>query len=120
MRCCCWTTAGQRVAGALFIDAETVRDHRRLYETSGVVGVERLNYEGSEPALSQAQPVALGRELDLSALYDGEGSVRLCAAEVRGRLYAERHDQAAEAIGVPSTSCQNASRLKPTPRCSGS
>jgi transposase len=52
------------VAEALFIEAETVRDHRRLYETSGVVGVERLNYEGSEPALSQEQLVALGRELD--------------------------------------------------------
>jgi hypothetical protein len=41
--------AAERVAEALFIDAETVRDHRRLYETSGVVGVERLNYEGSDP-----------------------------------------------------------------------
>jgi hypothetical protein len=29
--------AAERVAEALFIDAETVRDHRRLYETSGVV-----------------------------------------------------------------------------------
>jgi hypothetical protein len=41
--------AAERVAEALFIDAETVRDHRRLYERSGVVGVERLNYEGSDP-----------------------------------------------------------------------
>jgi transposase len=56
--------AAERVAEALFIDAETVREHRRLYETSGVAGVERLNYEGSDPALSQEQLVALGRELD--------------------------------------------------------
>jgi hypothetical protein len=32
--------AAERVAEALFIDAETVREHRRLYETSGFVGVE--------------------------------------------------------------------------------
>jgi hypothetical protein len=56
--------AAERVAEALFIDAETVREHRCQYETFGVVGVERLNYEGSEPALSQKQLVALGRELD--------------------------------------------------------
>ena len=56
--------AAERVAEALFIDAETVREHRRLYETPGVVGVERLNYEGSEPALSQEQLVTLGRELN--------------------------------------------------------
>jgi hypothetical protein len=28
--------AVERVADALFIDAETVREHRRLYETAGV------------------------------------------------------------------------------------
>jgi transposase len=64
--CCCWTTAGraERVAEVLFIDAETVREHRRLYETSGVAGLEQLNYEGSEPALSEAQLDALKTELD--------------------------------------------------------
>ena len=57
-----WTV--ERVADALFIDAETVREHRRLYETAGVAGLERLNYEGSDPALSEAQLDALKTELD--------------------------------------------------------
>jgi transposase len=56
--------AAERVAAVLFIDAETVREHRRLYETSGVAGLARLNYEGSEPALSEAQLDALKAELD--------------------------------------------------------
>jgi transposase len=57
--------AVERVADALFIDAETaVREHRRLYETSRVAGLERLNYEGSEAALSEAQLDALKAELD--------------------------------------------------------
>jgi Homeodomain-like domain len=41
--------AAERVADVLFIDAETVREHRRLYQTAGVAGLELLNYEGSEP-----------------------------------------------------------------------
>jgi transposase len=57
--------AVERVADALFIDAETVREHRRLYETAGVAGLERLNYEGSDPALSEAQLDALKTELDV-------------------------------------------------------
>jgi transposase len=57
-----WTA--ERIAEALFIDAETVREHRRLYETSGVTGVERLNYEGSDPALNETQLEALKAELD--------------------------------------------------------
>ena len=56
--------AAERVAEVLFIDAETVREHRRLYQTAGVSGVERLNYEGSEPALTPEQLQALGVELD--------------------------------------------------------
>jgi len=56
--------AAERVADALFIDAETVREHRRLYETAGVAGLERLNYEGSVPALSEAQLDALETDLD--------------------------------------------------------
>ena len=55
--------AAERVADALFIDAETVREHRRLYETSGIAGLERLNYEGSDPALNEAQLDALKTEL---------------------------------------------------------
>jgi transposase len=52
------------VAAALFIDAETVREHRRLYQADGVTGVERLNYEGSDAALTAEQLKALGAELD--------------------------------------------------------
>jgi transposase len=61
-----WTA--ERVAEALFIDAETVREHRRLYQKSGVAGVLELKYEGSEPALTEEQIVELGKELD-SRLY---------------------------------------------------
>jgi transposase len=57
-----WTA--ERIADVLFIDAETVREHRRLYETSGVTGIERLNYEGAEPALNAAQLATLAAELD--------------------------------------------------------
>jgi len=56
--------AAGRVAEVLFIDAETVREHRRLYETSRVAGLERLNDEGSEPALGEAQLDVLRTELD--------------------------------------------------------
>ena len=57
-----WTA--ERIAEALYIDAETVREHRRLYEMTGVAGLERLRYEGSEPALSATQCEALKAELD--------------------------------------------------------
>jgi transposase len=56
--------AAERVADALFIDAGTVREPRRLYETAGGAGLERLNHEGSDPALSEAQLGALKTELD--------------------------------------------------------
>jgi len=56
--------AVERVADALFIDVETVREHRRLYQSSGIVGVERLKYEGSDPDLSAEQLKALETELD--------------------------------------------------------
>jgi transposase len=56
--------AAERVAEALFIDAETVREHRRRYQTAGVAGVLQLQYDGSEPALSADQLAALGAELD--------------------------------------------------------
>ena len=35
--------AAERVADVLFIDAETVREHRRRYQVGGVAGVEQLN-----------------------------------------------------------------------------
>ena len=54
----------ERVAEALFIDAETVREHRRLYQSDGPAGVGQLRYQGSEPALNAEQLSALGVELD--------------------------------------------------------
>jgi transposase len=54
----------ERIAEALYIHAETVREHRRLYETAGIAGLEKLSYQGSEPALSAAQCEALKAELD--------------------------------------------------------
>src|ERR1700691_711643 len=57
-----WTA--ERVAEVWFIDAETVRDHRRLYQASGVAAIERLNYEGADPALDTEQLAALAAELD--------------------------------------------------------
>jgi transposase len=57
-----WTA--ERVAEALFVDAETVRQHRRLYQTAGIAGLGRLKYEGSEPALTPEQLTAVGAELD--------------------------------------------------------
>ncbi len=35
-----WTL--ERIAEALCIDAEAVREHRRRYESSGIAGLERL------------------------------------------------------------------------------
>jgi hypothetical protein len=58
----------------LFIDAETVREHQRLYQKAGVAGVLGLQYEGSEPALNGEQLVALGKEPGQPTLPDGEGS----------------------------------------------
>jgi hypothetical protein len=52
------------VAEILFIDVETVREHRRKYQASGVSGIEQLKYEGAEPALNPEQLEALGAELD--------------------------------------------------------
>ena len=56
--------AAERVAEVLFIDVETVREHRRLYQASGITGVERLKYQGAEPSLNPEQLKALGTELD--------------------------------------------------------
>jgi hypothetical protein len=42
-----WTA--ERVAEALFIDAETVRAHRRLYAAAGRAGVERLAMPTTRP-----------------------------------------------------------------------
>ncbi|MCW3473281.1 IS630 family transposase [Limobrevibacterium gyesilva] len=43
------------IAEALFIEAETVREHRRLYATQGRAGIEHLACTGSVPALTAEQ-----------------------------------------------------------------
>lgn len=53
----------ERIAEALFIDAETVRQHRLRYEKDGVKGLETLRYQAPEPALNQTQLQALEAEL---------------------------------------------------------
>jgi hypothetical protein len=53
---------GWAAAKVLFIGVETVREHHRLYKTSGVAGVERLKYEGAGQARSREQFEALGAE----------------------------------------------------------
>jgi transposase len=57
-----WTA--ERVAEVLFIDAETVREYRKLYEASGAARLGQLNYQGAEPALNPGQLAKLGAELD--------------------------------------------------------
>ena len=56
-----WTA--ERVGEALFIDADTVRDHKRRFAAAGREGVERLDYAGHAPVLTEAQAQALGDEL---------------------------------------------------------
>ena len=56
-----WTA--ERIAEALYIDAETVREHRRLHATCGIAGLERLSYTGQEPELTAEQRAALTGEL---------------------------------------------------------
>lgn len=55
-----WTA--KRVAEALFIDAETVREHRRLYTAEGRAGTERLAYAGHAPVLTEAQSTMLAAD----------------------------------------------------------
>jgi transposase len=54
----------ERVSAALFIDAETVREHRRLYQSGGTSGIGQLRHRGGEPALRPEQLRALTVELD--------------------------------------------------------
>lgn len=56
--------AAERVAEALFIDGETVREYRRLFEASGAAGLGQLKYRGAAPALTPEQLEILGAELD--------------------------------------------------------
>ena len=55
--------SAERIAEALYIDAETVREHRRLYERGGVAGIERLSDAGREAELGAEQCAALTAEL---------------------------------------------------------
>jgi transposase len=56
--------APERIAEALYIDAETVREYRRLYKSSGVGGLERLAYVGAEADLTTEQQAILSAELE--------------------------------------------------------
>ena len=56
-----WTS--ERVAEALFIDAETVRQHKGSFLASGREGIERLKYVGRSPVLNDEQTKMLLAEL---------------------------------------------------------
>ena len=53
----------ERIAEALYIDPETVREHHRRYVEARVTGIERLAYAGREPELTAAQRAALSTKL---------------------------------------------------------
>jgi transposase len=53
----------ERVAEALFIDAETVRQHRLRFARTGIKGLTTLNYQLPQSALTQAQLQELDGEL---------------------------------------------------------
>lgn len=66
----------ERIAEALYIDAETVREHQRLYRSAGVTGLGRLTYAGREPDLTAARRTGLSAEL--------AGRLYMTSKEVRG------------------------------------
>lgn len=72
----------QRVCEALFIDDETVRDHRRLYEKDGRSGVERLVHSGGTGALRRDQMTTLATWIDETV---PQTSREVCAF-VKGRF----------------------------------
>lgn len=79
-----WTA--EWVAEALFIGAETVREHQRRYAAKGSAGIERLAYVGHAPVLSEAQAAALPAELD-AHLHLTAKSVRAFVAARFGLTY---------------------------------
>lgn len=79
-----WTA--ERVAEALFIEAETVRDHKRRYVADGRAGIERLNYVGHAPVLTSDQAKALASELG-GRIYLSAKQVCGFAAEQLGLVY---------------------------------
>jgi transposase len=79
-----WTA--ERVAAALFIEAETVRAHRRFYSAGGRAGVEWLAYAGHAPILAEAQMAELSAELS-GRLYPTAKAVCGLVAERFGLAY---------------------------------
>lgn len=78
------------------IDADTVREHRRRYLTTGVAGVERPKYDGTEPSLDAEQLEALGAEMD-AHLYTTEKAVCVRGAKLRHDQHRAGHGQGIEA-----------------------
>lgn len=56
--------SADRIAEALFIEAETVRAHHRRYLAGGRKAMELLSYTGSAPVLGAEQQAVLEAELD--------------------------------------------------------
>ena len=92
--------AAERVAEALFIDAETLREHRRLYRTEGATGHREAALRRQRAGPGGGATHGVGSRTGRSALYDGEGDLRLCGPDVPGRLHPARDGQAAETAGV--------------------
>jgi transposase len=76
----------ERIAEALFIEAETVRAHHRLYESGGRSAIERLGYVGSAPVLGGEQRAVLEAELT-SRVYMSAKEVCDFAARQLGLSY---------------------------------
>lgn len=73
--------AAERIAEALYIDAETVREHRRLYESAGISGLERLAYVGADCELSAEQRDRLTAELERQLYMTAKEVCAFVAAE---------------------------------------
>ena len=54
----------ERVAAALLLDDDTVRDWHRAYEQGGVEGLKSFGHEGSSSHLTDEQAIALGDWVD--------------------------------------------------------
>src|SRR5450432_3199061 len=54
----------ERVAAALLLDDDTVRDWYRAYERGGVEGLKSFGHEGSSSRLTDEQEIALGDWVD--------------------------------------------------------
>ena len=54
----------ERVAAALLLDDDTVRDWHRAYERGGVEGLKSFGHEGGSSRLTDEQAIALGNWID--------------------------------------------------------